>query len=184
MEPCTPAVASALHQLGLRCGGRAAGCSLGSLSLGSGRGLSGINPCCPKEQTVLRKTYLPTPFSHIRRLLLFWDCSSCLGWEGGSSLLQASASDWVRVRSLAQGICLPTGTCPPMLWSPSPGRLCRASLYRTCECVGRDRARGPVCVRRVAMYACVSRTICHCVCVQQGRAGRCLISGNCVVSVS
>nr|XP_048309897.1 high affinity nerve growth factor receptor isoform X2 [Myodes glareolus] len=35
MEPLTPAVASALRQLGLRCGGRATGCSLGFLSLGN-----------------------------------------------------------------------------------------------------------------------------------------------------
>lgn len=72
MEPLTPAVASALRQLGPRGGGRATGCSLGSLSLGSARGLTEINPSCPKEKSVLRKAYLPSPlpiptFLHIPR---------------------------------------------------------------------------------------------------------------------
>lgn len=100
-------------------------------------------------------------------------------WGGGSSLLHASASDWVRVRSLAQGICPPTGICPPMLWSPFPGKPCKAFPCRTCECVGRDRARGQ----------CV---ICDCVFVSpglyvtvsvwnRGRGGTWGIFGDCCV---
>lgn len=45
-------------------GGRATGCSLGPISLGPGRGLTGINPCCPKEKSVPRKAYLLSGFPH------------------------------------------------------------------------------------------------------------------------
>lgn len=55
MEPLPPAGASALCQLGPRVGEGERLFLQTPSSLGSARGLSGVNPCCPREKMGLKK---------------------------------------------------------------------------------------------------------------------------------
>ena len=98
MEPLPPAGASALCQLGPRVGEGERLLLQTPSSLGSGRGLSGVNPCCPREKMGLKEpTQPPTPMPRP------WATCSCQGRGGGARCQLPPGSSprslWVRPRS-------------------------------------------------------------------------------------
>lgn len=83
--------------------GGGSGCSLRPPppTLGLGRGLSGVNPCCPREKSGTQRASPPPPMAP-------WAGSSCQGPSGGArcQLLPGSSPKtpppprhWVRARS-------------------------------------------------------------------------------------
>lgn len=161
MEPLPPAGASALCQLGPRVGEGERLFLQTPSSLGSGRGLSGVNPCCPREKMGLKEpNQPPPPKASPTGYLWLWP-----GWGSQMStsswLLPSLALGQTEVGSLKGSVCsvsTPAGISPSTLWSLSPGKRSRASPYRNCEC-GSFQGQG--------------QQVCECVCVLCGPSSAC-----------
>lgn len=170
MEPLPPAGASALCQLGPRVGEGERLFLQTPSSLGSGRGLSGVNPCCPREKMGLKEpNQSPHPRPRPR--------ATCGCGQGGGARCQlppgsSPRSHWVRPRSghsrglsalsqlLQESLLQRSGVS---LLENGPGPLLTGTVS-----VGASRGKGSKCVSvcvfcvgpRVPVRLCEGMSLC------------------------